>query len=381
VGFNPGTAAGSAATFAGILAAIVLAVLGQLAVTKRENASGHKYQISLLVGFPLLVQLLACAYTFVLLSGQQPAPGQTADEQLGVIRGAAFGFAICGSMLAVSAAGSLVFLRLVLQEAGRAGSMAATGARAAVIAGVYLDIIFLVYGYSDIHRAFYGEPFSVVLWVGHTVVIGIFVTTGLLVPPPRVPTEELESARYRRKVTVTSAGAVAIATLIPVWAFLIANKHSFTSWTSGQGTSVVWVSYLCGAWTGVLLGVLLWLASAQDAGDEQPVGSLAKRVAIGLHLPTPQESAEIDSAVRRAWRHSWPHFAVIREQGEIVRNQFEDDGLASKAHRAWLREVRVATKGYQPPRRSKESAEQTGPALPDGDGQAGERKAEDGAAP
>ena len=193
--FDPGIASGSAAAFAGILAAIVLAVIGQLATTDRTNAPGggsrgHKYQFSLIVGFPLLVQLLACAYMFVLLSGRAthvPDSKYSCDvladatiraacltDQLAAVaqatssvRGAAFDFAICGSVLAVAAAAALVFLRLVVQETGGASSVAARMATILIVAGVFVDVLFLVYGYGDIHQAFYNRPFPFGLWISN----------------------------------------------------------------------------------------------------------------------------------------------------------------------------------------------------------------------
>lgn len=265
--FDPAVASGSAAAFAGILAAIVLAVIGQLATTGRDavpgaTPTGHKFQYSLIVGFPLLVQLLASAYMFVLLSGRLTVTAS--GVQFGALRGAAFDFAICGSVLAVAATGSLVFLRLVLLEAGRSTGVAATAASVVITVGIYVDVLFLVYGYGAIHAAFFGVPFPPGLWLTNAFVLVVPIVIGSVRKPPKLATTELSTTTQLRKTRLLTTAAVALGTLVPVWAFLIANNLNFDAHVPYVGSTVIWVSYLAGAWAGGMFGFLVWFGRATD---------------------------------------------------------------------------------------------------------------------
>ena len=59
-------------------------------------------------------------------------------------------------------------------------------------------------------------------------------------------------------------GSVVLGTILPTWAFLIANKHVFDGGQPFAGPSVVWLSYVSGAWASLIFGLLVWLGRATD---------------------------------------------------------------------------------------------------------------------
>ncbi len=179
--FNTSAASGTAASFAALLAAVLLAVLGNLALHSQSSpvAGGsltaqHRYTKSLTLGFVLLVLLLATSYMFVLLSGLQILPLASSEQALGagdemilqttLIRTSALLFIVSGSALAVGAAASMLILGLVLSEshgadlvAGSGVSTALNSAHSFLVGGVWVVAVFLLFGYDDIAQAFEGD--------------------------------------------------------------------------------------------------------------------------------------------------------------------------------------------------------------------------------
>ena len=67
VHFDPVQASQAAAAFAALLAALVLAALGQIATSRRPDGAGHEYALSLPLGLMVLLSLLSTTYMFVLV--------------------------------------------------------------------------------------------------------------------------------------------------------------------------------------------------------------------------------------------------------------------------------------------------------------------------
>jgi hypothetical protein len=268
--FDPARASSAAASFAAILAAILLAVLGTLALSRDQSQGGrHKHAASLGLGFALLVALLATTYMFVLLSGLTPQPSDPAaavgatpeqlvtagaESALSLLRGAAFLFIVSGSALAVSAAGTLLFLGLALAESGSpASSVIRQAAHKALIGGIVVDGVLLAFGYDDIANAFLVNE-SRWAWTSISVVT-LALPILLAVVLSRQQPQWMRAAASRlngiRKDRLMLPGLFWLVAL-PVLCFLFASNNDFSGRQDyGGHVGPLVFSALCALWSGL----------------------------------------------------------------------------------------------------------------------------------
>lgn len=282
--FDPARASQAAAAFAALLAAILLAVLGTLALSHvRSQDRRHKHEGSLTVGLTLLVSLLATTYMFVLLSGltAQPSDPRTltgatpevlaatqAEAALSLLRGAAFLFIVSGSALAVSAAGTVLFLGIALAESGSpARSVIRRTVHQALIGGIVLDAIFLGFGYDDIANAFLGGG-SRWLWTS--------ISAALLAAPLLLAVTVGRRARWVRAVAsrlgrvdnvrLVLPGLVWLGAL-PVLAFLLGSNHQFAGHQDyGNPVGPLLLSAACALWAGLTFAAFILLSRTKIEG-------------------------------------------------------------------------------------------------------------------
>lgn len=282
--FDPARASSAAAAFAALLAAILLAVLGTLALSRDQSRGGrHKHAASLGLGFALLVALLATTYMFVLLSGlaldpSDPAaaigqsPEQLAAVQaeagLSLLRGAAFLFIISGSALAVSAAGTLLFLGLALAESGSvARSSIRKTAHQALIGGIIVDATFLAFGYDDIAEAFLvDEPrwvWATTCAAALTVPIVFAVAASQRGRWTQYSAERLSRIRKERLMLL----GLAWLGVAPVIGFLVASNNQFSGSPEYENSAVpLLLSALCALWSGLSFAGCIWLSRIKIHG-------------------------------------------------------------------------------------------------------------------
>ncbi len=158
--FNPAQASQAAAAFSALLAALLFAVLGQLAAGTVEpskvDVNKDRYPGSLALGLVLLVSLLSTTYLFVLLAGIADPMAANLNAhcaQVQLLRTSAFLFIIAGSALAIAAAVTLLFLGLVLAETKHTRAVIGT-AYQTLVGGIMIASVLLAFGYDDIISAF-----------------------------------------------------------------------------------------------------------------------------------------------------------------------------------------------------------------------------------
>jgi hypothetical protein len=243
--FDPGTASPSAAAFSALLAALLFAVLGQLATSRGRRG---EYPRSLKLGLVLLVSLLATTYMFVLLSGLRVT---SKAEQTSLLRGSAFLFILCGSALAVAAAVTFLFLGFVLSEARRdPNDQVRDVAYQALLGGVAIDMVFLGFGYGDIASAFSAPPWSVPLGVGLLVAPVMVV---LIIPKLAAWVVGCGLGRWVRRRLVLVAIGWLVA--LPVLVFRIFLRYEFPS--TGDGWIAGALTATCALWAGLSFAACL----------------------------------------------------------------------------------------------------------------------------
>lgn len=280
--FDPAMASTAGAAFAALLAAIVLAVLGQLAMGGEPDSKEHTHAKSLSLGLPVLALLLATTYMFVLVSGlaaatphgtlakTHPALART-DAATALLRGSAFLFIVCGSALAVSAAGVILVIGLVVSES-RTRSKYVRGALHGTLAGgVVADGIFLVSGYYDIASAFGWHP---LIWtLAASAALGVPVFWSIFRDPwdwlHRNKKEISEWVRdnWNQTFAVGFAGLV----ILPVVFFRVWFRHGFSGSTPyGNAIGSLLFTVGCALWAGVSLAACIWTSKSKIALGTDP---------------------------------------------------------------------------------------------------------------
>jgi hypothetical protein len=287
--FNPVQASSAAAAFAALLAALVLAVIGQVATSRRTDGRNHEYPISLSVGLLVLISLLATTYMFVLVSGAPPPSEAFASSGKEgydtAIRVASTLFAVCGSALAVGAVATVLFIFAVILEAARRVAMPTTAvAFVALLFGAVIAGIFLVFGYDDIRDATAGADSPGWWWWLHVgATLGPPVLTILFPWLKRKVTKSGQRSGKTRSwpneswTVAGTAAAILWFVLMPVIAFLLLSNSHNASGSLATATSAVW--------SGLSLAGLLFLAnllrSASPATsppeDEPPPAGICRR--------------------------------------------------------------------------------------------------------
>ncbi len=303
--FDPAQASGAAASFAALLAAVLLAVIGTLAA-RRDAGNRHPHAPSLALGLVLLVLLLATTYMFVLLSGltsiptapsalpgSQEAINSAVSSAASELRTAAFLFIIAGSALAVAAAGTFLFLGLVITESDsvanpqQVASLVARTAHSAVVSGIVIVAIFLSFGYDDIIEAFAGVGAfegDLSRFLASAVPVAVLAAAVVLalVKQPE-PTER--AARLARAAAAASAGTgsrisrvpyeravswgMGVVVALPVVAFLVASNHPFSGeLPSGSLVGPVVFTTVCALWAGCAIAACVRL-SARHVNEPQ----------------------------------------------------------------------------------------------------------------
>ncbi len=308
--FDPAQASEAAASFAALLAAVLLAVIGTLAARERDVGNRHPHAPSLALGLVLLVLLLATTYMFVLLSGltsipaapsalpgSQEAINSAVSSTASELRTAAFLFIIAGSALAVAAAGTFLFLGLVLTESDsvanpqQVASLIARTAHSAVVSGIVIVAIFLIFGYDDIIEAFAGEgafegDLSRFLASAVPVAVLAAAVVSALVKQPK-PTARAE--RMARAAEAARAGTgsriskvpyeravwwgMGVVVALPVVAFLVASNHPFSGeLPSGSLVGPVVFTTACALWAGCAIATCVQLSARHV--NEPSVGAV-----------------------------------------------------------------------------------------------------------
>lgn len=248
--FNPIVASGAAASFAALLSAILLAVLGNLALSSVDI-----YQKSLKVGAVALVMLLATTYMFVLTSGlvasqsltsTSGTPLSAAEFTLGLGRGGAFLFAIAGSALAASALMTFLFLGLVVCENTHT-ALVRPVFHQTLMAAAGVVVMFLGFGYDDIAAAFTRSHLSWSLTA--LVVMAMLFWTFYFVG------RKTAHSLWRQPLVAT-----AVLALLPSISFRIATEFAYPY---GTNPSIFWPcvgNLASAAWAGAVLGAIAGLS-------------------------------------------------------------------------------------------------------------------------
>lgn len=175
--WDAGAAAGPAAGFAGLLAAIVLIVNAQLAQSRDDVRRTHSRLLA-----PLgLVVLLIAAYQFILLSGEPTlrdvvSADPSAVERLMVelLRTPPL-FTIAGSLLALGAVLSVLVIVVAVEETQRSK---APFTPAIFYVTLVAAMIFLLFGYDDARNSTPDAEGGQAWWILHILAIAVpFVTS------------------------------------------------------------------------------------------------------------------------------------------------------------------------------------------------------------
>jgi hypothetical protein len=268
--FSVSQAAEAAAAFSALLAAIVLAALGQIAV-KSPGPGGFLYRGSVLSGFVLMVVLLVDAYMFVLLAGGS-ASDRAAEEGVpsDIVRNEALRFAFSGSLLAVAAGITFLFICIVVTETLGGAPLTSRYGFMIVCFGTAASMLFLVFGYDDIRDVFYGpeDPNGAGWWWHH----GLALMLPLLlacVPGPKQPPippwpvgkrvislpnrQFLESKRGRFAI----GGALSWLIGIPLAAYLWTSNLQIDPSSPYENLNMQWVTIPSSVWAGVCFAAIL----------------------------------------------------------------------------------------------------------------------------
>lgn len=269
--FDPATASTSGASFAALLAAILLAVLGQLALGD-SGSNNHKHSVSLGLGLPVLALLLVTTYMFVLLSGLIPAPPHGACtkicEATALLRRSAFLFILCGSALAVSAVAVALIVGLVVSESGIKSKHVRGSVHGTIVGGVVADGIFLIYGYRDIASAFSWHPLTWTLVAGAILAVPVFWT---MLRFPRCWLERRISALTRKYWHRVFAVGFTGLVILPVAFFRIWFSHGFAgSVIYGNAIGPFFYTVGCALWAGIALAACIWISQWQIAVEVGP---------------------------------------------------------------------------------------------------------------
>ncbi|MEV4052977.1 hypothetical protein AB0J55_17475 [Amycolatopsis sp. NPDC049688] len=259
--------AGSAASFAALLAAIVLSIIVQLGVAPARSSASH-WMTTRRFGPICLVTLLAAAYMFVLLSGM-PSPTDPAAI-LPAAQHASYLFGIAGSTLAVGALSTLALILIMFREGRADGTPGDTddrvghSAAATLVGGVVIAALFLVFGYDDIFAVFNSAgDFSLLLWGLHiSVLFGPIVVALLL----RQMSKVKKVATWIDAIDRPGSGwtwlAGAWLFVVPTASFLCAAHflHPSSSLQAGLSTTVF------ALWSGLSMGGILCFALSIPVG-------------------------------------------------------------------------------------------------------------------
>lgn len=270
--FDAAVASNSAAAFSGILAALVLAVIGQVATSSNggETTAGTSrlgYWFSLTAGITLLVQLFATSYMFVLLSGR-PANSNDPATYKPSLQLTAFLFTFSGSMLAVSAAGAIIFLQLVIRESSLQGRRLFSVLAPPIQIALVVDMTFLLFGYSDINAAFYKTQLGWQLWLAYGICISLPSALVFLKAGPEMPDVRMEQTGSTRR---WASWAIIYSTLLPILVFLISERVTFSG-DVYQGQMVHVAIGLAALWSGLSFAVLIQLSRIRSEGSSMPPG-------------------------------------------------------------------------------------------------------------
>lgn len=275
--WDPVESAESAASFAALLAAIVLSIIVQLGVAPARNSVSH-WSTTRRFAPICLVTLLAAAYMFVLLSGVkaagEPPLGTAVQDPTYLLRQAllpvqhpSYLFGVAGSVLAVGALSALALLLVMFREghdsrnsdSDTADRYVARSTAATLTGGASTAAVFLLFGYDDIFAVFnLANPFSWILWIVHAIALFGPVVTAVLMTPQRDG-----QPGFRPRPQQPPNSKLALAWLGGTWLFLLPTVFYLiaahfirpSSWlAAGISTSVF------ALWSGLSMGGILAFA-------------------------------------------------------------------------------------------------------------------------
>lgn len=271
--FNPATASTAGAAFAALLAVILFAVLGNLAITgdrdqneSKPDRSPYKYAKSLGLGLPILALLLSTTYMFVLVSGLVAEPVQrsslAAFQADVLLRGSAFEFIICGSALAVSAAGVILIVGLVVAESGTRSDFVRDAVHRTLAWGIVADAIFLTYGYHDIASAFGWHP---LIWtLAGSLALGIPIILSIVQPHWPWLHRKVIKRNIPKKLRLHWHGAFFVGftglVIVPVVFFRLWFNHKFYGGLYKDAIGPLLFTVGCALWAGISLAAFIWIS-------------------------------------------------------------------------------------------------------------------------
>ncbi len=194
-------------------------------------------------------------------------------EATALLRGSAFLFIICGSALAVSAAGVLLVIGLVTSESGTNSTLVRGAFHGTLVGAIFADAVFLVFGYNDIAAAFGWHP---VLWtLVAAVALAIPVFLAVLCEPQACLTKKLYDQVCKRVKGMVGA-AFAELVIMPVVFFRIWFRHGFDGRRS-YGSALGPLLFTCGCafWAGVAFAAFIWISRTKV--DSQRIDPVAKK--------------------------------------------------------------------------------------------------------
>ena len=250
-GWNPLASAAGGAAFAGVLAALVIAVSIQIALQSGRSADDS--QLSLKAAAPTLVALMVAAYLYIVLDGvpstavevsdalgpkEALIPGRLEEVAHGYAQLAARSFALAGSVLAIGALMTIFIVAASILDNTPVSpnpNDARGWAVAVVRAGVMVIIGILLLGYN-VGAQIEGTSTGLWWWVLTLGLLGLPVLAGWLASRNRPQTLFKPSWPWLRMVILT--GLVVLPTFAVLGLVALGPDHvpapGFT-WFSSAG--------------------------------------------------------------------------------------------------------------------------------------------------